>query len=121
MSSTEPEYDDDRELTRYIWRNYLRFLSPEESLAYKALLGTVKAETATPKMRRRLREHWGHVDDPDVVSMFADGSDAFRDRVRDRILRDHSDAILINRCSECSKIVVTPEARQCLWCGHNWH
>jgi hypothetical protein len=26
-----------------------------------------------------------------------------------------------NRCPACRRIVVSPEARQCLWCGHDWH
>ena len=117
----ETDYDDDRELTAYIWRNYLRFLSPDESLGYKALIGTSKAESASPAMARWLRERWGDVGDPVVSPMFADGSDVFRDRVRDRILREHADDVFVNRCDECSKIVVTPEARQCLWCGCDWH
>ena len=57
----------------------------------------------------------------DVAPVFADGIDVFRDRVRDRILRDHADDVFVNRCSECSRIVMSPEARQCLWCGHDWH
>lgn len=121
MSSTETNYDDDRALTAYIWRNYLRFLSPDEFLGYKALIGTAKAESASPTMARWLREHWGHVDDANVAPMFAEGADAFRDRARDRMLRDHADDVFVNRCAECCKIVTSPEARQCLWCGHDWH
>ena len=121
MSPTETDYNDERVLTSYIWRNYLRLLTPDESLGYKALIGTSKAESASPTMARWLRERWGHIDDPDVAPMFADGIDVFRDRVRDRILRDHADDVFVNRCSECSRIVMSPEARQCLWCGHDWH
>lgn len=33
----------------------------------------------------------------------------------------NSGAIRINRCPECSRIVRTPRAKQCLWCGHDWH
>jgi hypothetical protein len=25
------------------------------------------------------------------------------------------------RCPKCDRIARTPEAKQCLWCGHNWH
>ena len=121
MSSTETDYDDGRVLTAYIWRNYLRLLTSDESLCYKAWIGTSKAESASPTMARWLRERWGHIDDSDVAPMLADGPGAFRDRVRDRILRDHADDVFVNRCSECSRIVVSPEARQCLWCGFDWH
>jgi len=27
----------------------------------------------------------------------------------------------ISRCPVCERIVKTPLARQCLWCGHDWH
>ena len=29
--------------------------------------------------------------------------------------------VVVNRCPECSRIVKTPLARQCLWCGYDWH
>ena len=121
MSSHESEYDDDRELTRYVWHNYSQLLTPEECRGSRALLGTQKAESASPSMQRLIRERVGHIDESEVAPMFADGADAFLDRVRDRILRECGDDVIVNRCSECSKIVQTPKAQQCFWCGHDWH
>ena len=121
MPSPKPAYDEDRELTTYIWNNYFQLLTPKESLGSKAMLATDKAESSSPSMRRLIRERYGHIDDPEVAYMFTDGTEAFRDRVRDRILRECGDEIIVNRCSECSKIVRTPKAQQCFWCGHDWH
>jgi rRNA maturation endonuclease Nob1 len=28
---------------------------------------------------------------------------------------------VINRCPACKRIVRTPRAQHCLWCGHDWH
>ncbi len=72
-------------------------------------------------MARLLRERWGAQNHADVVAAISDGPDAFRDRVRDRLLAECADEIFINRCSRCSRVVATPRAQQCLWCGHTWH
>jgi uncharacterized OB-fold protein len=39
----------------------------------------------------------------------------------ERLLREHANEIVINRCPACGRIVATPKARQCLWCGHDRH
>ena len=30
-------------------------------------------------------------------------------------------AAFVNRCPACNRVVRTPEAKQCFWCGHDWH
>ena len=114
-------YDDERQLTSYIWHNYRHLLTPLEALTDKTLLAESKAEHASETMAALLRQRWSAMDNPDVVAELADGSDAFRNRVRNRIVRECADRIVINRCPKCSRLVVTPKARQCLWCGHDWH
>lgn len=36
------------------------------------------------------------------------------------ILVREGDSILVNRCPNCDRLVRTPKAKLCLWCGHNW-
>ena len=114
-------YDDDRELTSYVWRNYRNLITPLESIADKTIQSEIKAQHASPKMASMLRHRWGCQNDPAVVAVLEDGPEAFRDRVRDRLLRDCTDQIILNRCPQCSRLVATPQAKQCLWCGHDWH
>jgi hypothetical protein len=38
-----------------------------------------------------------------------------------RILGEHTATHRINRCPRCHRVVRTPLARQCFWCGHDWH
>lgn len=115
-------YDDDRELTDYIWHNYRNLLTSLESLADRALSAEAKALSSnSAAMARRLRERWGVEGNPEVVPELSDGPEVFRDRVRDRILRESADNVFINRCAMCSRIVATPRAQQCLWCGNDWH
>lgn len=125
MNEIVHEYDDDAELTRYIWSNYQHLLNEAEHLALKALLAEEKA-LAWEKHNNHakaslLRNKWVNRDDSVVVELLKEGPDVFRDRVRKRILVDCRNEVFVNRCSRCERIVRTPKAEQCLWCGHDWH
>ena len=114
-------YDDSEQLTVYLWRNYRYLLTSLESLADRALLAEAKAAHSSPEMAKRLQERWGAQNNPDVIAALADGGDTFRERVRDRMMKECRDSITLNRCPICARLVETPKARQCLWCGHDWH
>lgn len=114
-------YDDEQELTAYVWHNYRNLLTPVESLTDKTLLAELKAEHSSDKMAAMLRQRWNAIANPDVDAALAEGADEFRGRVRKRIVKECADQIVVNRCPSCSRIVATPKARQCLWCGHDWH
>jgi hypothetical protein len=45
----------------------------------------------------------------------------FQFQVTDRILAVCPEKLVLNRCPVCQKIVLTPEARWCMWCHHDWH
>lgn len=116
------EYNDGDTLTQYVWNNYQHLFSRLERLGVKAVLAEDKANIASsPKMAEMLRNKWGAENDPGVVAALSDGVDIFRERVRDRVLREHTDHVFINRCSNCKRVVRTPRAKQCLWCSHSWH
>ncbi|GMT98672.1 hypothetical protein KH5H1_27910 [Corallococcus caeni] len=61
------------------------------------------------------------LDDLEVNAALEGGMPAFLRGGRDRILREHADTVFIHRCERCRSILATPRARQCLWCGHDWH
>ena len=121
MPHDPKNYDDNDQLTAYIWRNYRHLLTPLESLAERALLAESKAAHSRPYMAQRLRELCGANDDPEVIAAIAEGSDAFRERVRNRIMADCQSEITLNRCPKCTRLVVSPGAKLCLWCGYDWH
>jgi hypothetical protein len=117
------DYDEDAVLTKYIWDHYTHLLTDDESHVARAVFAKEKeAVASSPKMASRIRDKWGVPDDdPVVMAELADGVDAFRRRVRDRIVADHPKDVSINRCGQCHCVVCTPLAQQCLWCGHDWH
>jgi len=115
-------YDDDRELTRYVWHNFRHLLTNKERLVDQAVIAREKAEYASsPESKRLLRTELGRIDDAEVNSALAEGIPAFRHKVRERMLVDHRSDVFINRCPNCSRILRTPKAQQCLWCGRDWH
>ncbi len=115
------EYNEDAELDRYVLAYYPNLMTRLESLGQKAAFSEEKADGASESMARKLREKWGHQNDPEVVAALSQGTDTFRRRVRERILRENSDEVFLNKCAKCEKLVKTPRAKLCLWCGHSWH
>jgi hypothetical protein len=76
---------------------------------------------AHPELATLLYQRWAQTDDPAINAALRDGADVFRRQVRDRLLDIHADQVFINRCPVCQRIVRTPEARLCLWCGPTWY
>lgn len=115
-------YDDDQVLSDYLFSNYRHFLTELEVRVDRAVHAELKAEWSDSNtMTNQLRKRWGYQSHPDILHALENGVEGFRDRVRIRMLADHGAEIMINRCPKCSRIVATPRARQCLWCGHDWH
>jgi hypothetical protein len=116
------DYNEDAILTAYIWRHYTDLMTDFERHVGHAMIGRAKADNSSnPKMKALLRQRWGQADDPAINAALHDGADVFRRQVRDRLLESYADQILINRCPVCQRIVRTPNARLCVWCGHTWY
>lgn len=42
-------------------------------------------------------------------------------RIAELILKDYSNEVFLNNCRKCGKLARTPFAKQCRYCGHDWH
>ena len=140
------EYDEDRELMGYVWRNYPQIVRPHECVA--------SAERVREELPPELRdEYWQHagecrrligesrerdrrasvngsllISNPILPSMrpvlVAAVSLAHRVLEKEAFQRKflpHRDRVSIHRCARCERILVNEKSRQCLWCGYNWH
>jgi hypothetical protein len=113
---------------KYVFDYYGHLMTEHERLAYRHLAGTIKAthgrsdadaqEDAKGSMFY-LRELLS--DDPSVLLLARDGYDAFVLRTGQRILDEHRDHIVLNRCPRCGRVARTPKAQQCRFCRHDWH
>lgn len=115
------DYDEDRVLTHYVWEHCQGLMTPfERYVGYVNIARAKAARTKSEWMRERLHKKCAF-GQPQVEAALADGPAAFCRRVRDRLLAERADELFINRCPMCGRIVRTPLARQCLWCGFDWH
>ncbi len=119
MQYDPANYDDDQCLTNYIWDNYSSLLTDAEKLSAKTLRIQVKLPNAFGQSAttEELVPH----PSPEVAELLANGDTEFRRIAAARVLRENGADLTINRCSMCNRIVRTPQAQQCLWCGHDWH
>ena len=116
-------YDEDRELTRYVWDHYSPLMTEFERRVGRAIMGRMKAAGSeqSPQLAGMLNRRWGAIDDAEINEALVDGPEAFRRNVRDRVLAECGAELFVNRCPGCRNIARTPRARQCFWCGHDWH
>jgi predicted RNA-binding Zn-ribbon protein involved in translation (DUF1610 family) len=117
----------DPHLVAYVWRNYLHLFSPAERQAESALIGEGKIGAyvtrgdAPAAYADVIRETFGSIEAPETKVLLSDGVDVFYRRACERVLRDHSTSIVINRCPNCGQVVISPESLQCLSCHYDWH
>lgn len=114
------EYDEDDVLTWYVWAHFGHLVTEFERRVIGADIANQKEAKGWLSLAQLLRERWGY-DDPAVEEALAEGVEEFRHRVCVRILLERGGEVLINRCPGCDRIVRTPKARQCEWCGGDWH
>ena len=119
MSDVQPK-EEGEVLTAYVFGHYSRFFTRVESLALRSVLAEAKAHAYGGASAKDLRERYVS-SDPEVVALLAGGVAAFKIRVRDRLLTEHSDQIHLNRCPRCSALARTPTACLCPACNHTWY
>ena len=114
-------YAEESELRRYIWCNYNHALTKREhSIRVAAILELKAQATASELSATHFRQMPGYFFDEDVAGIVKDGITVFDQRCCDRLLRDYATQIYINRCVRCQRIVASPIACACVWCGHSW-
>ena len=115
------DYDEGRELTRYVWDHFRDRMTDFERRVGYAAVGREKLAQLGADLDHPLAVRWGLTDDPEVNAALADGPEAFRRRVRGRLLAGPAGGVFVNRCPRCGRVVRTARARQCFWCGFDWH
>jgi len=113
---------------RYTFHNYGHLMTLKEQRAFRHLSGTMKATLgrSEPAAQEEVKAGLSHLrkllsDDPEVLVLARDGYDAFVMQTGQRILKDHQAEIVLNYCPRCNALARTPRARQCRFCGHDWH
>ena len=118
----------DAEKAQYVLRYYAQFMTTQERLAHRHLMGTAKATRGrTDAVAQREAENSSDParellsNDPRVWQLANNGIDAFVVRTAQRILDEHGNEIAFNFCPRCGALAKTPTARQCHVCHHDWY
>ena len=112
--------DKDRALFDYLLEFHGELLTKREWHVWCAWVAEQKSY-GDPYRARSLREMQGVPEDAEILEAANNGWSDFVMEVITRVMREHGEMLDINRCPQCGAVVRTPLARQCLWCGHDWH
>lgn len=116
------QYNDSEALTAYIIANYRHLMTPMEGRASLYLLTTAKDQAygSRSEITERYQRLHGPLP-PEAKQLLADGPALFHERIRNRILSEHADKVVLNRCEKCGSLCRTPLACLCPVCNHTWY
>jgi hypothetical protein len=113
---------------KYVFAYYGHLMTEQERRAYRHLAGTMKAirrrDAAAQAEAKGTPVRWFREllsDDPQILFLAREGFGPFVERTGQRILNEHRDQIVMNRCPRCWRVARTPQARQCRFCRYDWH
>lgn len=118
--------NEEDQLTDYVL-DYFSHLATqfEKDLMLSLNLDHKAVFSDSPMMRHKLGEKRdeiiARISNPEVLALLPLGPHEIHRRIRERILRDHSDEIYLNRCPTCHRLLRTPVAKMCIHCGNAWH
>ncbi len=95
---------------------------PEELNALRRSVLTEHGEEVTRQsalVEFKMEKMYGFKDER-TNSLVNLGKEQMEIAIAERILRDSKDEV-INNCPKCNQLARTPKAKQCRFCGHNWH
>ena len=104
----------------YIIAYYSSLLTLREVKALKHYRSTIKMDGDVRLTRMYLKTGWLS-DDPLILNYLSEGYIQFTLNCAERILRDTPEKVFFYLCPNCGKLARTPQARQCRFCGHDWH
>lgn len=118
-------YDEQEALTAYVLRWHGHYVTKLEAEGLRAIYHGEKTRTLegqNAQMASEYRSLWNrHHRSRAARKALRIGAGAFQRRICDRILNEHRDEIAINRCPDCRRVLRTPQAQRCFWCGNDWH
>ncbi len=111
-----------KDTARYIITYFSELMTPAEKVALRHQQSLIKLEGDDDGSRTKLYYRSGRLsDDPKVLKLLNEGPDQFLINCAERILKDCPEKVFLNLCPACKKLARTPDARQCRFCGFDWH
>ncbi len=116
-------YNEEAELTRYVWSNYAHLLTSREQEVGHVIQARLLAEQPSSSPRQLPLEEFAatRIRDPEINQDLANGSDPYRQRAAMKLLLAQPEKVNISRCQRCKRILRAPGDQTCFWCGLDWH
>ena len=111
------------ELIDYIFQYCWEYYSETERKAKDHYFGDFKfgkyAENIHPMINKAKQRFL--TTDIEALKLLENGFPEFIKNTATRIYIEHGKELVLNLCTKCGKIARTPEAKQCRFCGNDWH
>lgn len=110
------------ELREYIFQYCGKYFRNEQRLARLHLKESMNYYQNVNFVMFRILTHGGKIiNNKDVSELTNDGYEAYKQKISERIFREHKNQLELNLCPVCDKIARTPLAKQCQFCFYDWH
>jgi hypothetical protein len=110
-----------QELAAYIW-DYCSRLTEDEQIAWRHNRASERLAHGNKIGFHKYQNQEQELSkDENVLKLLENGFEHFKNAVVTRIWNEHKDELELNLCPKCKKIARTPLAKQCRFCGHDWH
>ncbi|UTX49311.1 hypothetical protein [Chryseobacterium sp. MA9] len=109
-----------REIIDYIIKYFSELMTDHEKLALKYHMYTSKS-SENAKLRRIMTERGWINSDPEIMDLLKKGYEDFEHNTVNHIMTETREKVFLNNCPKCDKLARTPYAKQCKYCGYNWH
>lgn len=111
------------ELIDYIFKNCYKYYSETERKAIDHHFGNTKFGKYPDNVHQKIDEAKKRflTTDKDVLKLLENGFPIFIKNTATRIFNEYKNELELNLCQNCGKIARTPKAKQCRFCGNDWH
>lgn len=112
------------EKSKYLVEHFSNLLTDEEKMAIKHFHSVYKIENSTSdksKLTKFYKKTGWLTSDQKILNLLNDGYEGLEQKIAERILKENPDKIYFNNCPKCNKLARTPKAKQCRFCGNDWH
>jgi ribosomal protein L40E len=112
-----------KEEANYVFNHYNQLLPLREKAAFKHYYHSFKLRddpNAEVREKMYLKTGW-LTSDPEILALLNNGYEQFVLDSAEKLIKNHKDRIIFNRCPKCNALARTPVAKQCRFCGYDWH
>jgi hypothetical protein len=112
----------EKETAEYIVTYYFDLMPVKERLAWKHHSSILKLEdNSNPNLTELYKRKGWITDEQEILDLLKLGYNNFEKITAIKILENYPEKVFFNKCPKCNKLARTPKAKQCRFCGYNWH